>query len=167
MQAFLQSLCLEWQETGAQAATSSGFLSSCLTSLCLTTAVSLSWCSPLLLDWSDRLVSLGLSQSTCRQTGITGWLLEEALYLEQAGRELCRHCSSGNPRSGYPMLLVSFVLCACNYEISSPFPPVLKCWKYSAYEDALPVRDCKSVMSEEIFNDIMINMFQWVEKSLK
>lgn len=35
VQAFLQSLYLELQETGAQATASSGFLSSCWTSLCL------------------------------------------------------------------------------------------------------------------------------------
>lgn len=35
MQTFLQSLYLDLQETGAQATASSGFLSSCLTSLCL------------------------------------------------------------------------------------------------------------------------------------
>lgn len=84
--------------------------------------------------------------------------------LEWTGRELCGHCTSEKPRSGYLLLLVSFVLCACSSQISSPFLPVLKCWKYSAYEDALPVKDCKSVMCEEIFNDTMINMFHWVEK---
>lgn len=119
---------------------------------------------PSLLERSDRLVLLGLSQSMCSQTGITGWLSEAFGWT---GRELCRHCTSDKPRSGYPMLPVFFVLYACSSQISSPFLPVLKCWKYSAYEDALPVKDCKSVMCEEIFNDTVISTFQWFEKSLK
>lgn len=59
------------------------------------------------------------------------WVTVRSCVLsEWTRRELCRHCTSNKPSSGYPVLLVSFLPCTCNSRIiSSPLLPILKSWK--------------------------------------
>lgn len=157
MQVFLLSLYLELQETEAQAAASSDFLSSCLTSLC----------PPL----QSPLIDVPLTAGPKWQTGVARagsihvqanrhhWVTVRSLILWVNRERTVQTLLLGQAEVWIPR--AACVLCtAClQFSISSPFLPVLKCWKYSAYEDALPVKDCKSVMCEEIFNDILIISF--------
>lgn len=163
MQAFLQSLYLELQETGAQATASSGFLSSCWTSLCLPLQ------SPLadvpLTTGEKRQIGVARAVSIHVLSNRHHWVTVRSLWVNRQRAVQTLHLWQAEV--WVPRAAVFFVLHACSSQISSPFLPALKCWKYSAYEDALPVKDCKSVMCKEIFNDTVISTFQWFEKSLK
>lgn len=162
MQAFLQSLYLEWQETGPQAATSSGFLSSCLTSLQspladvpLTTG----------LEWQIAVAS---AVSIHVQANRHLWVRSLGLWLdrERTVQSLCIWLAKVWIPHAAHVLRTACLQFSDFFSLPS-FLPVLKCWKHSAYEDALLVKDCKSVMCEEIFSDTMMSTFQWVEKSLQ
>lgn len=151
-----------WQETGAQAAISSGFLSCCLTSLC----------PPLQSPLAD--VPLATGQKWQIDVARAVWIHVQAnrhhwvrsLILWGNRERTVQTLHLWQAKVWMPR--AACVLWTVCLQFSDFFSlPVLKCWKYSAYEDALPVKVCKSVMCEEIFNDTTISTFQGVEKSLK
>ena len=82
------------------------------------------------LKWQIRVVR---AVTVPVQANWHRWATVRSCVLsEQTVREPRRHCISNKPRSGYPVLLLCFVLCACSSQIiSSPLLPIPKCWKYT------------------------------------